>query len=113
MSAPPPEGVSFWNACLRRRLDWREVDGGRVVVLHPQFGEGRLGRWLAARWGNPCYRIRLDEVGAFVWKACDGETPLIVIAGRLRDRFGAAVEPVEERVGRFAQTMLRARMVTR
>ena len=70
-----------------------------------------MGRWLAARLGNPCYRIRLDDVGSFIWKACDGETPLAAIAGRLRDALGDRVEPAEERLGGFVQTMLRSRMI--
>ena len=104
-------GAAFWNARPRRRLDWRDLDDGRCVVLRPRFGEGGVGRWLAARLGNPCYRIRLDDVGSFIWKTCDGETPLTVIAGRLRAEFGGRVEPAEERLARFVQSMLRSRMI--
>ena len=113
MSAGASErAVAFWNARPRRRLDWRDLDDGRCVVLRPRFGEGRVGRWLAARLGNPCYRIRLDDVGTFIWRACDGETPLTQIAGRLRAEFGERVEPTEERLARFIQSMLRSRMVS-
>lgn len=105
------ETTAFWNTCPRRRLDWRDVGDGRCVVLRPGLGEGRVGRWLAARLGNPCYRIRLDDVGTFIWKACDGETPLVAIAVRLRDAFGDRVEPAEERLARFVQTMVRSRMI--
>lgn len=103
--------AAFWNACPRRRLDWRELDDGRCVVLRPRLGEGRIGRWLASKVGDPCYRIRLDDVGSFIWKTCDGETPLTRVAGRLRDEFGARVEPAEERLARFVQSMLRSRMI--
>lgn len=107
----PPAASDCWQTCPRRRLGWREADGGRCVVLRPKFGEGRVGRWLAARLGDPCYRIRLDEVGAFIWRACDGETPLTEMAARLRTKFGARVEPAEERLARFVRTMLRSRMI--
>ena len=110
-SATSDRAAAFWAARPRRRLDWRELDDGRCVVLRPQFGEGRIGRWLAARLGNPCYRIRLDDVGTFIWKACDGEASLTDIAGRLRAEFGARVEPAEERLARFVQSMLRSRMI--
>lgn len=101
----------FWQACPRRRLDWREAEDGRCVVLRPRLGESRAGRWLAARLGNPCYRIRLDDIGTLVWKACDGQTPLAEIARCLRARFGAQAEPAEQRLARFVQTMLRSRMI--
>lgn len=103
--------AAFWNARPRRRLDWRDLDDGRCVVLRPRFGEGRVGRWLASKLGDPCYRIRLDDVGSFIWRACDGETPLTTIAGRLRAGFGERVEPAEERLARFVQSMLRSRMI--
>ena len=108
---PRPLAAAFWNARPRRRLDWRETGAGRCVVLRPTFGEGRAGRWLASRLGHPCYRIRLDEVGAFVWKACDGRTSLAAILDRMRGEFGARVEPADERLGRFVQSMLRSRMI--
>ena len=107
----PADAAAFWNARPRRRLDWRELESGRCVVLRPRFGEGRLGRWLAGKLGDPCYRIRLDDVGTFIWKACDGETPLTEMAKRLRREFGGHIEPAEERLGRFVQSMFRSGMI--
>ena len=103
--------AAFWSAQPRRRLDWRDVGNGQCVVLRPKLGESRAGLWLASRLGDPCYRIRLDDVGAFVWKACDGETPLDAILERMRAAFGARVEPADERLGRFVQSMVRSRMM--
>ncbi|MXY25899.1 MAG: PqqD family protein [Acidobacteria bacterium] len=105
------DAIAFWSSRPRRCLGWRELDDGRCVVLRPQFGEGTIGRWLASKLGDPCYRIRLDDVGTFIWKACDGETPLTEIAGRLRRAFGERVEPAEERLARFVRSMLRSRMI--
>ena len=102
---------AFWHARPRRRLDWRDAGEGRCVVLRPKLGESRAGRWLASRLGDPCYRIRLDDVGAFIWKACDGETPLTAIRDRMREAFGARVEPADERLGRFVQSLVRSRMI--
>ena len=111
VGAAPADAVAFWNARPRRRLDWHELGDGHCVVLRPRLGEGRIGRWLASKLGHSFYRIRLDDVGTFVWKAFDGETPLTELAGRLRAEFGARVEPAEERLARFVQSMLRSRMI--
>ena len=102
---------AFWHARPRRCLDWRDAGEGRCVVLRPKLGESRAGRWLASRLGDPYYRIRLDDVGAFIWKACDGETPLAAIRDRMREAFGARVEPADERLGRFVQSLVRSRMI--
>ena len=102
----------FWGLRPRRRLEWRDVDEQHCVVLRPRLGEGRFGRWLAGCLSDPYYRIKLDSIGSFVWRACDGETPLSVIAERMRRHFGDSIEPVEERLGRFVQTMQRGRLIT-
>jgi hypothetical protein len=59
---------------------------GRVTVLVPRFS----GRW-ARRWVLPLFArqevpLRLDELGSFVWRQCDGRTPVGEIATRLHAR---------------------------
>ncbi len=98
------------DARPRRLLEWREEDG-RCVLLRPRFGTSRPGRWLAGLSGDPYYRIRLDEVGTLIWKACDGRNSLAGIAGAMRAAFGDRVEPADERLARFARRMLKGRMI--
>lgn len=92
-------------------LEWREEDDGQCVLLRPKFGTGRCGRWLGARLREPHYQIRLDDVGTFVWKACDGRTSVGLIAERLRERFGTSVEPAEPRLERFVRQMTRSKLL--
>ena len=94
-----------------RMLDWREREAGRCILLRPKFGRSSVGRWLASRVVEPHYRIRLDEIGTFVWKACDGETSLASIADRMREEFGPRAEPAEQRLAVFVRKMLRSRML--
>jgi hypothetical protein len=95
----------------RRLLDWRERSNGQVVIFRPKFGHGVVGRWLASCLADPHYRIRLDDVGAFVWKACDGSTTLLTIAEGMRAKFGSDVEPVERRLAQFVRRMLLSRIL--
>lgn len=101
---------SFLDARPFRRLSWKE-DCGRVVLLRPKLGEGRLGRRIASYFKNPYYRIRLDDIGTLVWKLCDGQTRLSHIAKRMRCDFGNQAEPVEERLHEFIQRMYKARVI--
>ena len=103
-------GLDFVHARPRRLLEWCEEDG-RCVLLRPRLGSSRLVRWVAGQVGDPHYRIRLDEVGTLVWKACDGDTSLADIVGRMRDRFGERVEPADHRLSRFILKMLKGRML--
>ena len=103
--------VPSLHARPRRRLKWRVAEDGRCVVLRPKFGDGRVGRWLATRVGDPHYRIRLDELGTFVWKACDGDTSVRDIAQSMREHFGPSVEPAEQRVMMFIRKMVSSRLM--
>jgi hypothetical protein len=105
------ETDSLQNAIPHRMLEWRESNNGLCVLLRPKFGRTRVGRWLAEQVRDPHYRIRLDEFGTFVWKACDGETSLQMIAAQLRSQYGPSVEPAERRLALFVRRMLRSKLV--
>lgn len=93
-----------------RRLEWHEEET-RLIVLRPRFGESRFGRKLARVLGFRDYRIRLDDIGAAIWKWCDGESTASEIADKLHRQFGARVEPADERLQTFILQMSRARMI--
>ena len=111
MSQPATPPDAFWETIPRRLLRWQKSDSGLCVLLRPKLGKSRVGRWVASRFGDPHYRIKLDEFGTFVWNACDGETSLGTIAARLRDQFGRDIEPAEERLALFVRRMLRSRIL--
>ena len=101
----------FWGACPQRRLAWEEDAQGRAVLLRPKLGDHRLGHWIASRLQDPYYRIRLDEMGTLVWKACDGRTRLADVVARMRQNFGEQVEPAEERLHKFILHMYRSKLI--
>jgi len=96
----------------RRSLRWREDKQGKVVVLRPKLGDGRVGRWISRQLQNPFYRIRLDDVGTLVWQCCDGQTRLTDIVTRMRQRFGVEIEPAEERLFYFIGQLYRAKLIS-
>jgi hypothetical protein len=104
-------GLDFATVQPRRLLEWREEDG-RCVLLRPRLGSSRLAHWVAGLGGDPYYRIRLDDVGTLIWKACDGQTSMADIVERMRERFGKKVEPADQRLAQFVRKMLKGRMIT-
>ena len=102
---------AFLAARPKRALKWEQDGDGRVILLRPRFGSGALGRWLQNRLGLSYYKIRLDDVGTFVWKSIDGQTPLSEIAETLRREFGGKVEPAEQRLVEFVRQMTRSRLI--
>ncbi|MHC4447521.1 MAG: hypothetical protein ACYSXF_07060, partial [Planctomycetota bacterium] len=51
-----------------RLLRWEDRATGRITVLCPKYGTGRLGRWLSGRLSSPHCKVKLDDYGSFVWK---------------------------------------------
>lgn len=87
--------------------EWLENDEGQVVLLIPKFGAHRLGRWLMSRMKEPNYRVKLDEVGSFVWRRCDGANTVDEIGKQLAEQFGDKVAPVRERLDIFFKQLSR------
>jgi hypothetical protein len=105
-AATPEEGSSWGDLRPRQACAWEEEED-RVILLRPRFGRGRLGRWLERRIGRKPLRLRLDEVGSFVWTRCDGERRVSAISEELRASFGERIEPAEERLVLFLSALLR------
>jgi hypothetical protein len=98
------ESVNLLEIAPVRTAVWREVDG-RVVIERPR--PPRFWRapfeWIAQTLASK--RIRLDEVGGFVWKSLDGRSTVAQIAEELRGEFGSEVEPAEERLGQMIRLL--------
>lgn len=82
-----------------------------MALMRPRFGRGWLGRRLQAAFRPRPYRVHLDDVGSFIWKRCDGGTRVEEIARALRAEFGERIEPVEDRLVAFLQSLERGRFV--
>ena len=99
------EGVDLLGLTPFRLADSEEVDG-RTVLLRPMPRSrglrGFVDRLLHRLSAN---RIRLDEVGTFVWSHMDGRRTVAEVAGLLRAEFGDRVDPAEERLGHLVRLM--------
>lgn len=89
-----------------------EAPDGRVVIERPIPG-GWSPRAILERLSamTGVRRLRLDPRGSFLWRRIDGERTIGALATELRDAFGDAVEPAEERVTRFLSWLERERLV--
>jgi len=84
----------------------------RVVVVRPRsYRPGLRGLLDRLIFLMSARRIRLDDVGSFAWRRFDGQTTVAEIVAAARDEFGAAVEPAEDRMGRFVRLLHREGLV--
>ncbi len=108
-----PEGleeVNLLDLVPVRLADWREA-GDRVVLLRPKPPSPlkRPFEWLAQTLAPR--RLRLDEIGSYMWKQLEGGKTAGQIAQAVRQEFDDAVEPVEERLGVMLRTLRREGLI--
>jgi len=86
---------------------WEER-GDRVVLIRPRpevRGLRSALEWLAGQLAPR--RLRLDPMGSFAWLRLDGSTSVARVAVAVRERFGDASEPTEERLGQLVRLLRR------
>jgi hypothetical protein len=97
--------------CRPERVFADEMDGERVIVLRPRFLSGPLAWWLQPKLRSPYYRVRLDDIGSFIWQRCDGQTTVEQIAQALDAHFGEQVSSVIERLQLFLRQLEEGSMI--
>ena len=88
-----------------RISDWKDNDEGLITLILPKF-KSKIGKLFASLFKNPMYEVKLDAIGAFLWKECDGKNNIYDISQDMVKEFGDDIEPVYERIKIFV-TMLK------
>lgn len=94
-----------------RARDWNVGEDGRVRVLVPRYGSHRLGRWLAARVDRGPIRVRLDQTGSLVWKACDGTRNVAQIAEQVAPDLQAGSDEIHDRMSTYFRELEVSRFI--
>ncbi len=93
----------------RRIAGWDEGPGGGVS----QAPRGRLLTFVSHRLGRSEFvRVNLDELGAFVWKKCDGATSVLEIVQEVETAFSGDSGSISQRVATFLHRLAREKLVS-
>jgi len=95
-----------------RAFEFVIQDEGKVTLLIPKFRGKVLGKYLQPYIKRKFFKVKLDTLGSFVWKQCDGKSSVNEIANKLRKQFGDKAEPADERVAKFVQHLYKSDCVT-
>jgi hypothetical protein len=90
---------------VERSVAWCEEEG-RVVLLVPRFGHGRVGKILGGLFGRHPIRVRLDDTGSRVWRLLDSCPTVEAIGQALGE--GLQDEAVKGRLDHFLRLLQRA-----
>ncbi len=94
-----------------RNINWKKEEDELIVLLQPKFKNPFLAKHLLPRLKNPYYKIRLDDVGSFLWERCDGILTVKELANCMKDRFGDKIEPLYDRIALFLQSLERNHLI--
>ena len=95
------QSINLLELTPEQRVPWENGENGNVVVLVPKFQHELLVKWLVPRLKYPNVRVKLDKLGSFVWKQCDGRTTVAEMAERLRSEFADSAGSAEDRIRKF------------
>jgi len=95
-----------------KNIDWEiQPDSGLVHLKQPKFKSALLRKYLLPLLPDPYFRIKLDEVGTFVWLEIDGKKTTRMIAQATEKKFGERVNPVHDRLGKFIRSLKQSRLI--
>jgi hypothetical protein len=105
------QAVNFYELVPRQKRLFEECDDGSVDILLPRYGNGAIGKVLKRFLSQKPVRVHLDDVGASVWRLCDGRRSVREIGVSLHERFGGRIEPVYDRLGMFLEQMRKGGLI--
>lgn len=96
---------------VERSARWHEADGRLVVEIpRPQArGLRAVGAFLS--WWTGPRRIRLDALGASVWRRCDGTVTVAEVVEAMQREHPEEAESMADRIGLFLATLQREGLV--
>jgi hypothetical protein len=100
-----PSPVNLLHLIPLQNIRSEKTAEGFYVLLKPKYRHPWMVKHVLPRLKNPHYKIKLDDIGSFIWELCDGQKKVEEIAGSLKEKFGEKVEPLYERLGTFFQSL--------
>ncbi len=103
--------LNFYELVPRQKRLFEERGDGTVDILLPRYGNSAINRVFKQFLNQKPVHLHLDDVGASVWRLCDGRRSVREIGATLHERFGGRIEPVYDRLGTFLEQMRKGGMI--
>jgi hypothetical protein len=107
-----PSPVNLLELIPDQNIRSEKSEDGFSVLLKPKYRHPWFVKHVLPRMKNPNYRIKLDDIGTFIWDLCDGRNNVEQIGSQLKQKFGEKVEPLYERLRIFFQNLEKNRFIT-
>ena len=103
--------INFLDLVPVKNIKWERGEEGLIVLLKPKFKNKFIGKYFLPKMKKPFFRIKLDEIGSYVWELCNEENTVSDIGIKLKERFGEKIEPVYDRLIIFLKQLERGKCI--
>lgn len=95
-----------------QNAEWKKNEDGLIILLKPKLKHPFLRRHFLSHMKKPYFKIKLDDVGSYVWELCDGMRSVRDVADGLHNKFREKVDPLFDRLALFLQSLERNRLIS-
>ncbi len=107
-----PSEVNLLELIPEQNIASEKSENGLYVLLKPKYHHPWMVKHILPRLKSPHYKIKLDDIGSFIWGLCDGRKTVKEISGKMKEKFGDKVEPLYERLSSFFQNLEKNKFIT-
>ena len=101
----------WYKVVVSHAIEWEDGPDGGAVLLVPRFRWGPFARWLQPRLKNKHMRVKLDEIGSFVWRQFDGRKSFADVVAAMESHFGQRADPAPDRLQRFLTVLYKDKFI--
>ena len=107
------DSIDWTKLIPEKNIKWElNPETNFIILKKPKFKNPLLKKYLLPKLKNPEFSVKLDEVGTFVWQKIDGKMTFAEIAKKMQEKFGESIEPVDERLGQFINSLRQHDFIT-
>ena len=90
--------------CKKETISW-SVDDDKKVTLEIE-NKGVFNKIAQKLLKKPKISyVHLEEFGSFVWPLIDGESDILALGEKVKEKFGEKAEPLYERLAQYIQIL--------
>ena len=82
-----PSAVNLLNLIPDQNIKSEKSEDGFSVLLKPKYRHPLFVKYALPRLKSPNYKIKLDDVGSFIWDLCDGRNNVKEIGHQLKEKW--------------------------
>lgn len=91
-----------------KSITWEESENIILVIERTS----KIDRFVQKVFKTPkANKVKLDEIGSFVWSKCDGKNTVYDITEQMENHFGEKVDPVLERLVQYIKILVNNKFI--